>query len=155
MSNVSQSNTPWGEVQDCLQPWKQSTVSYYVFFFTGFPQVLWVNLAWGNFFKLFFFILKKHLFISDCWLKFGGLRSQREVEAAGGAYSPLGRRLRIASDLCRPQRPRRWGRRGSRGWPTCAKTCGSHGQTWCRRNKKTFTRLNWEEKVCCANISHL
>lgn len=102
------------------------------------------------------FTLKKHP--KHFWLltiKFGGLRPQREVEEAGGVYSLLGRHLRIASDLCRPQRPRRWGRCGSRGWPTCAKTCGSHGQTWCRRNNKKFTRLKWKEKVCCANISYL
>lgn len=65
---------------------------------------------------------------------------------AGGVYSLLGRRWRSASDWCHLQRRRRWGRRGSRGWLTCAKTCGSRAQTWKTTNI---------EDGCMARFLHI
>lgn len=65
---VSMHHTPWGEVQDCLQPWKWSTVSFCVSF-TVLPPVLWVErtLPQATFSTFLPWKHSEHLFIFDCW----------------------------------------------------------------------------------------
>lgn len=114
----------------------KSTVSYHLYLwyvFTTFVSFA-VHQVWGNFFKSFIFIFLTSYFITASADYLFSLKCQR--------YSLLGRRLRTASDLCHPQRRRRWGRCGSRDWSTCAKIFGSHGQTCGYRNREKIIILN-------------